>query len=60
MSKGFPQNLFEKDLLALYNILQVAKGNDREKKVKELFIEVRDELQRRLNDTENNDTMSEN
>lgn len=49
MREGFPYNLFEKDLLALYNILQTAKGHDREKTIAELYVEVRDELCRRLN-----------
>ncbi len=53
MNKGFPYNLYEKDLLSLYNILQLAKGDDRKKTIAELDNEVKKELERRLNETEN-------
>lgn len=58
MKKGFPFNLLEKDLLALYNILPLAKGDDKNKTIAEVNQEVRRELERRLNDNGNNDSMN--
>lgn len=57
MNKGFPFNLLEKDLLALYNILPLAKGNAQKKTIAQLNQEVHRELERRLNDNGNNDSM---
>ena len=50
--KDFPFNLHNKDLLALYNILYLAKGATAQKTIKQVFAEVRKELEIRLQNEE--------
>ena len=48
MKQGFPFNLYNTDLLALHNILYLAKGEDKQKTIGEVYQEVNKELERRL------------
>ena len=48
--KEFPFSLDNRDLLALHNILYLAKGKDAEKTIKQVYSEVKRELEKRIND----------
>ena len=48
--KDFPFSLDNQDLLALYNVLYLAKGKDAEKTIKQVYSEVKREFLKRIND----------